>query len=241
MARVALCLEDDEKMPISKAFKCSYNGANVFFSSGNRKLYTLMQQKYDDGYTLVIGFMDLPPDNIIARHDFEEALQCIEDDGLVDNLVLLPVICTEYLVLRLLDVKGWLSLGRNALVIWNRICDNKPHGVANKSLEKVCKAVIGESRKDCQRNTNAGSGGRFYTSSCVDCYKHCYASLSLEEKVEWIYSCLPCFDVVSREHEVYLRSFGIMPERVGRTALTSAIMGDLVKIYSAYSMKVPVF
>lgn len=31
MAKIALCLEDDPKMPISRALNMSFNGSNVYF------------------------------------------------------------------------------------------------------------------------------------------------------------------------------------------------------------------
>lgn len=55
MAKIALCLEDDPKMPISRALNMSFNGGNVYFSEGNERLASCMHTQLKKGYDLVIG------------------------------------------------------------------------------------------------------------------------------------------------------------------------------------------
>lgn len=209
MERIALCLEDDEKMPISQALKMSYNGDNIYFSEGNEFLAEKMHECIKSGYSFVIGFMDYPPDNEYIKDDYENAISYLIDNDLIDKTLLLPIVCTEFYVLLVLDHLGCLDLGQAAIPVWARVRVGRQHDLAGHSLEKVCKWILGESVRPCQRNTNKGKlGGMFYKIDCLECWRHC---LELEKvyKCEWIYSGLPYFDVVSEEHRILMNSLKI--------------------------------
>lgn len=81
MERIALCLEDDEKM----------------------------HECIKSGYSFVIGFMDYPPDNEYTKDDYENAISYLIDNDLIDKTLLLPIVCTEFYVLLVLDHLGCLD------------------------------------------------------------------------------------------------------------------------------------
>lgn len=234
MAKIALCLEDDPKMPISRALNMSFNGSSVYFSEGNERLASCMHTQLKKGYDLVIGFMDLPPDNISVKKEFKNAIKYFKRYNILDSVLLVPVVCTEYFVLNALDSIKALDLGINVEPIWERIKAGEKHGVPSKSLERVCKDILGGPSKECQRNTSKGLlGGKFYTSSCGDCYKHCYP-MSLIYKCELLYTELPCFDVVSDEHSQLLTSLGFKAHMRTREEIMNKVSSFMKSLYELY-------
>lgn len=113
MAKTALCLEDDPKMPISMALNMSFNGSNVYFSEGNDRLASCMHAQLEKGYDFVIGFMDLPPDNVSVKQEFKNAIKYFKRCNILESVLLIPVVCTEYFVLNALDSNKALDLGIN--------------------------------------------------------------------------------------------------------------------------------
>lgn len=221
MGGIAFCLEDSEKMPISQALKSSYNGSNIYFSNGNDNLAEKMHECLQKGYDYVIGFIDLSPDNELVFNVRLEAVQYFADNNIMNSVALIPLICTEYKVLRVLDKLNCLFISNNYISVWNNIKAGRRHGISGKTLEQVCKEVLGASRRPCQRNTNNGKmGGIFYTSSCTDCYRHCY-NFSKSYKSEWIYSGLPCFNVMSDKHKKLMEEYGIA---VGTASLADILV-----------------
>lgn len=234
MEKIALCLEDDEKMPISQALKLSYNGANVYFSGGNDFLAEKMHECIMLGYSFVIGLIDYPPDNPYVRITYEDAIKYLVRNDLIENALLLPVVCTEFYVLLVLEHLKCITLGKNYIDVWERIKKGKQHLVSNKSLEKVCKSVLGSSSRDCQRNTNRGRmGGLFYTLDCTNCSKHCF-DFTKGFKDEWIYSGLPCFDVVSAEHKALIQSYDIPLKTLDKTQLIMETTIYFQQLYKEY-------
>lgn len=220
---VKFLFEDSPTSPSSRLLNAhTFNKGNFYFSGGSDGLLRYLRSNWDEHNTFVV-FVDLVPNNKATRYTWQVL---VRECSLYENVIVLPILCMEYLLLQLVRS---LSIGdypvreqeELELLLFEKDGGVVPSSVVdrlhNESLERVCKRILSHHRYPCFRNKTKVSSnvyGKFYQENCGNCNTDifkCKFSLELDllEKAERLYTLLPLFDVVSAEHEGYLRSLGL--------------------------------
>lgn len=215
MKKTIYIFEDKNSSPISRLLiqNCCY-GCNFYFSEGASGLAKALckQYKKDDFF---IVFIDLVPNNQ-ATFKYYNDLKQIIDDLEYQNVVLVPIICMEYVVLKVL-VKYYQYQARSSHAIlmehlikefnWSDI----PIGLKLRedgkeySLEKLCKQLLNNSIPSCMK-TDKGSK-YFYTMNQQECpetdemldqRKRCGTACGrLKERAERVFAQLPLSEMAA--------------------------------------------
>lgn len=170
--------------------------------------------KYPDSH--IIGFFDAPPDNYYALKRYKDINTLLESNfGFV---TIIPVICSEYFMLRSLDELGLLNLGGYFLALYDDLKTEK-FDVYEKSryktLEKAYKAILGSVIGGCCVN-KVNNVGAYYIDECP-CNDKCSLinrNISVREKAYNLYSNFPCFWCFSEELRSYIESSGFLLNNV---------------------------
>jgi hypothetical protein len=209
--------EDNVITPSSKLLKSSYNGSNIYFSSGNSSIIKTLKSVYNkDDYFII--FLDVVPNSKKLMKVYNLLINRIQYEKMNSNTSIIPIPCIEYYLVMLLTDLGMIFTDMNDVKeLYNSLYPEVNWGSIDKSisLEKLFKQVINLQKPYCLRNSSSEEHdyyGNFYKISCKDCKdKHCknFVNFSKEFKAEYLYTCLPVFDVLDSKHEVLLSSFGI--------------------------------
>lgn len=208
----AMIYEDDSRMPVSRCL--ALNGGEyvrIIFSSGNWKLAKEINGLSKTDTAIV--FLDMPPNNRSACEMFEVIMQ--ETKECKCQFVLVPVVCTEYYILKYmlseecLKSETYRSLYRLLVSEFNWygavpyiikagiVEGNKP-----KSMEKIYKAILNNAKYVCLRNKSGIND--FYEKECNECKYYNAEKIwnvcnfdkkiwSLQEKAAYIYAHFPAF------------------------------------------------
>lgn len=194
-----ILFEDDDKSPISILLMASSAGKDMIFCSGYRGIQRAIEDALliDD---LVIVYIDVSPNN---KYTFEmyRSIRNIAKESY--KVIVIPIICAEYTLLRMLVRYGYLyDICRKDDGLRNFVEDyiinlGNSRTDTEASLEKMCKSVIRRHLPRCLQNKQSRSG-KFMCKDC-DCTEcdlldsGCSDKLSV--KAERMYTSLPLFVV----------------------------------------------
>ena len=229
-----ILFEDSDEAPSSLLLKSCSNGNNIYFSNGAGKLAREMSKhlKFD---TLLV-FMDVVPNNKSTINLYNSLNTDFEDDIDNNRLLIIPIICIEYIILTMLIKWNYIQEeeidGLHYLITdfnyseLSSLPDVRNNTTLQNSLEKICKYFLNNIKHKCMKNgfeykskNNIKQGrdyssikGIFYETDC-HCGKvrddYCSIESSLIEKADRLYITLPVFDVINDEHKSSLESLGV--------------------------------
>lgn len=227
--------------PSSTLLLNSCNGHTMRFLNGSThtldKLKRIMQRDGTETYYIV--FYDVSPNNINTVNGYRDlVIRCKS----FKNVYILPIICIEYFLVHMLrdmkvlqcgvklepfihylvdefDWNKFLSEYREGefLFTYKENLKNKKLPGAIRSLEKSYKYILEKQLYVCLNNHNSESRnncGWFYKNDC-NC-EGCSFSQKYTKayKAERLVSSLPIFTIISREHKMLLKCYGIDTEPV---------------------------
>jgi hypothetical protein len=207
---VRYIFEDNGNSPISKLLcKCANN--NMYFSNGNELLYDTIEcirEKFPNDIIKV--YVDVSPS---SRH-----LEALYDSlcrmyNKYSNIYIIPYICIEYVVLKMLYEYGYLVFGGElanlientvAKFQWNNVPDKyKDNEYIKSSLEHTYKFILSNISLKCMWNdTRNYVHGLFYLQDCSCDRKYCKTlncTDNLRLKAERLYTTLPSYDAFDDE------------------------------------------
>lgn len=173
----AVLYEDLETAPVSQALKCLEDGTvKMCFSGGANNLLEILC-RYLNAEKVVI-YYDLPPNNTVVCKYYSTLVRKVIE--LHKNAYVIPVLCTEYAVLKsLISAKDFKQAVYQQLYMclvedfkWNEAVKlmyrtNMMKNGKPKSLEKVYKELLANVKYSCLHNK--GQLGLIYQTGCVGC------------------------------------------------------------------------
>ncbi|MDO5150612.1 MAG: hypothetical protein Q4D76_14675 [Oscillospiraceae bacterium] len=206
---MVLLFEDNPNTPSSRLFKSCLFGDNIYFSNGNHNLAAVAANLANEGNSVIV-FVDVSVNSIKTKMVYNALAKRFKDD---EHILVLPIICIEYYILRMLCNHGFLDFVQFQTkemqsLLQNFVVDITGEPI-DKSLEKQYKHILSEigNKKHCYINRMANNGmrGRFYMCDCPCTESHCtdYKKASIGYKAESLYSTLPVFFV----DEAYRKRF----------------------------------
>lgn len=167
-------------------------------------------RKYENAQ--IVGFFDAPPGNSAAKRKYNIIVHRSEVLSEYRNrIVVIPVICTEYFILKSLNQVGTLRLNNQYLSLYNEL-ENMNFSMYRElkfsSLEKAYKSILSSSILRCC--INKSDLGKYYKESCV-CMDSCSVisqDISLKDKANLLYISFPCFNSSGDVFNAYLNSLG---------------------------------
>lgn len=216
---VKFVFEDRETTPSSILLKSSYNGNNIFFAGGSRfVLKKALEIKTNNDIVYIL--YDVSPNNLKTKNGYADLVNYIISSD-IDNIYVIPIICIEYFLCRLLDKLDLLSNKENEDLVqnlvkifnWDNISErHKLDNYINSSLEHAYKYIISTTKLQCTHNAfkykksnlerdEKSSKGIFYEKDC-NCISLCNSNCtySLATKAELLYTSLPIFTITSENH-----------------------------------------
>lgn len=187
--------EDSDDVPVSSLLRQLYSSGNVLFANGNINLLDKLRSVYNDTDFFVI-YVDLVPNNRMTIVVYNDLLH----DSLVsnkDNILLVPVLCIEYYVLKMLEEDGISGVTVDYQGLFDTLIGNENFigaiEVLNLSLEKLYKRLVANQVEKCTHNVNRL--GEYYMSDCK-CRLHCDLPVSkrLIDKSFSLWRLLPVMD-----------------------------------------------
>jgi hypothetical protein len=245
---VHFIFEDNGNSPISKLL-CRCANKNMHFSNGNSYLYDTIEcihEKYPNDIIKV--YIDVSPNRrpLVALYD---SLCRMYNKS--ENIYIIPYICIEYVVLKMLYEYGYLvsngdlgNLVENTVTKfnWNNVPDKyKENDYIMASLEHTYKFILGNISLKCMWNdTKNYVHGLFYLQDCNCDRKYCKTldcRDSLRLKSERLYTSLPTYDAFDDEQIKYWNEHHIKYKLSGMRE----VYDKLQNIYDEVceSMKVP--
>lgn len=220
--------EDDETAPISMLLKKSYKGNDIYFSGGCSKLLSTALAIQKPGDTIII-YCDVAPNNRSTTKAYNDLCITIKLNRYT-NMIVVPIICIEYIVVQCLYKYNQLIIPSSNKDIekylikdldWNTyIATYNPNAYVRKSIEHFYKFFLTQIQQQrCKRNShkytngvidwNYGSGKYFYKD--CPCGNHCNLNCmdSLHVKAERLYMELPLTTVKDAKHKKNIEQCGI--------------------------------
>lgn len=166
-------------MSISKLLLESSSGKSSIFSAGCDKIAATLLANYNKNDTFYI-FYDLSPNNKETVDGYTNLVEFVE---CYDNVYVFPIICIEYIVLKILDRYNCLLPNKNTKDLvdgiikdfdWDKVStQHKMDTYIGSSLEHACKHILNSQRMRCMLNVNTLESnntvnGKYYLSNC-DC------------------------------------------------------------------------
>lgn len=225
-----ILFEDNENVPISMLLKKSYNGNNIYFSSGCDKLLSKaisIQDKED----IIVIYYDVAPNNNKTTKGYRDLCKTIKTKQL-KNIIVVPIICIEYIIVKSLYKYNQLIIPEKYKDIeeylikkldWDGYINNcNTNEYTRSSIEHFYKYVLTQIQPQrCKRNShkylkdgktidiNYGSGKYYY----IDCPCNRFCTLKsdskLKEKSEIAYLQLPLVPIIGKEHKRYIEKLNI--------------------------------
>lgn len=237
-------------LPVSRLLQTNPYGIEVWFSCGSSNLgseisahVSRLKGKYDFE---ILAFLDYAPDNRSLDVLYSVLLDSIDSD-VSDFVHIIPVMCTEYYVLKFLEKFDYLRYQSNLVDVF-KILLNKNfdryidlgrslfRGMSNipTNIENSYKLLLNSQERRCMMN-NSGSC-RFYSESCKDCTvvgcEFAGSGLTLLEKAVCILATFPRFHVVSKRHYNMLVRFGFNPIKTD----INDLIADLLEEREGYAV-----
>lgn len=231
-----ILFEDYVKAPSSVLLSNSYYGINIEFSGGCHKLASDIKRLLLDGDN-VLAFVDVVPNNQDTIKLYESLQVDFSKDIDSGRLVLCPILCIEYYILRMLVDYGYLDVAKsiyltNLIVRFNYSNEELQNKINQskkwvESLERFLKYVlINESnriKQRCIKNNfeyeekdgklirKPSINGIFYEKDCNCERKYCRLNSTddIGLKAERLYTSLPIFYVEDDIHRKHISNLGI--------------------------------
>lgn len=233
-----LLFEDKENTPSSQLLKKSLYGENIKFSGSNTALSKVAEQLKSDGHKVII-FFDLAVNNRKTKELYESLSDKYEDDS---NILVLPIICIEYYILKMLYNHGFLDFDLYKSIDIQYSLDNfvkEITGVAiDESIEKHYKHILNQigNKNHCYNNKTDAENkgllkGKFYTHGCPCERTYCKVckTASIAYKAESLYSSLPVFFIDSKYKE-YVKGIGL--ELNMQSVELKGVYNKLIKLHT---------
>lgn len=209
--------EDNANSPVSHLLASSSNGESYIFSGGSYSVLKTVMSVYtkeDEFYV----FFDVVPNNVRTKEAYEILRLSVQENKLL-NIHIIPIICVEYYVLRMLTTYNYVSTDESI----NEVVFNFDLGVftnyvtkigCNPSVERVCKTLLRSLHKVCMRNESSKQNplyGLFYMQDCECDERYCSIGCRdcLRLKAERMCCTLPVFDVENEDKKSNLEGIGI--------------------------------
>jgi hypothetical protein len=233
---IKFIFEDSDNTPSSLLLKSCYNGDNIHFSNGGSAISlfrSIKKCKESDLSCTVIVFFDFPPNNIHAYNNYEYLIDYIDNSGYT-NVYVVPILCIEYYIIKLLVEYNYIDIRNNSISLVNNLIKDFNYNSSfvqkyisskynSESIEHVYKSLLSDLasynkccknsfryNKDNSINTSAVDG-KFYINDCncerKFCKKNCTDNLVC--KAERLYTELPIFDIIDDSHIKLLSELGI--------------------------------
>lgn len=227
---IKFVFEDNETVPISMLLKKSYNGDNIFFSSGCANILSKAIEIQTEN-DFIIMYYDVAPNNVKTVKGYENLRMTIKANN-IKNMIVVPIICIEYIALRMLDKYDQLLISSKYKDAYNYLVKDldwgtyvntcNPNSYILESIEHFYKSVLTQMQTQiCKHNSHnyigntgqidwdSGSGKYFY----LDCPCERFCKLECKDKValkaERLYFELPLSIIVNKMHRKYIESLGI--------------------------------
>lgn len=209
-----ILFEDSEFVPVSMLLRKSYNGKNIFFSGGCNNLLSKAVKIQNPGDIIII-YYDVAPNNSKTTKGYRNLCSTIKTKNIKDMIVI-PIICIEYIVIKCLYKYNQLSIPNRCKDIekylikdldWNTyVNNNKNNKMLNNyitsSLEHFYKYVLSQIQPQiCKLNSHAylgnkidltsGKGKFFYRDCPCEYYCNTKCEDKLQLKAERLYQELP--------------------------------------------------
>lgn len=202
---IKIIFEDNENTPSSILLRKCSNGENIIFANGASRVRGTLEKVYNEEDYFIVLY-DLVPDNgmtIMLYRALKEAV------NIYSNVVVIPIVCIEQIILRMLDDLGYLTKTKITINLidnlvskfsWSNLTEEDKKEISGKSLEKVYKLILNNQLDKCFVNSNDTSKrvetGRFYKEDCACNRKYCRFDCTdnLKIKAERLYSWLPVFE-----------------------------------------------
>ena len=192
-----IIFEDSRKSPISRLLLGSSAGKDMIFCEGYRGMPKAIKSAIKNGEDAIV-YIDVSPHNENTSGMFDK-INSIDSNG--HKVIIVPIICAEYILLRMLVHYGYLDdICKNDSELLELIIGyvvELTNGVIGegKSLERVCKHIIENHLPWCLQNKQ-NKPGKFLCKDC-DCEvcdlleKGCTDGFRV--KAERLYASLPLF------------------------------------------------
>lgn len=233
--------EDNVNSPVSHLLASSSNGESYIFSGGSYNILKTVMSVYtkeDEFYV----FFDVVPNNVRTKEAYEIFRLTVNEKKL-SNVHVIPIICIEYYVLRMLTTYNYIS--NNELI--RGVVFNFDSGAftnyvtkigCNPSVEKVCKTMLRNLHKVCMHNESREKNplyGLFYMQDCKCEERYCSVSFRdcLKLKSERMCCTLPVFDVENKDKKTNLEGIGINTVEV----TISDVIREQKALYNSITLK----
>ena len=192
---IVYLFEDSKHSPISELFRFSYTDKSVeslIYAEGAGNIQKIAERLINKGNEVVV-FIDLVVDNPNTYTNLSLLLNYIGLDLYTrDKLLIIPIFCSEYYVVRALVTEGLLSIQDTLIRDCVNLEDYRKHNIPNKyskSFEKYCKYIVEQYGIMCTRNSpytiHKNIRRKYFTSDCICLsdkpFDICY-TLSLQQK-----------------------------------------------------------
>lgn len=162
-----IIFEDSSESPISKLLLGSSVGKDMIFYSGSRRIPRVIKQvlRTDE---LVVLYVDVSPNNESTVETYRHAFRLAKQNC---RILLVPIICAEYVLLRMLVHYGYItelcSKDRKLYDFIDRyvLCNSESSRYEKESLEKICKHVVEKHLPECLQNKKHRPG-KFLCGNC---------------------------------------------------------------------------
>ena len=219
--RYKYIFEDGENTPSSLLLKQCFNGKNIYFANGVSRLWQKFLEIYEniEGVTYIF-YIDLVPNNDKTKDMYKKLITQIKSNKYM-NVIVIPIICIESIILNMLQDVGCLRHSKVSMELFDYVGgvayhDNLSSVISDVSLEHLYKRILSDQLLYCQRNTIKRSNrqsGKFYIIDCICCSnKRCNGdiNLSILEKAERLFTELPAYSIISPKHLEYLEQLGVV-------------------------------
>ena len=204
MTKHIFVFEDNPDMSVSRLIsKQSYNGNNICFTSGNTGIFEKLQSIYNQQDIFII-FYDISPENKILITRYHSLIESIrmEIDNYSENVYLLPVICTEYSVIKALITYGYIDRTLE-YALDDLDYERIKKEFRQRTLEKAYKQMLISLDKQFHNINEVDSKDKKDEGSF-------YRSGNVKLKAEQFWASLPLTYIISDEHKNYLENNGII-------------------------------
>ncbi len=198
MRNVKFIFEDNENMLTSILLHThSFNSKNIYFTSSNSRIIKLLGKVYNPNDMFII-VMDYVPNNSQVQRIYDDIrIKAVSLSHNSKNIVLLPTICFEQVILDMLLCYNYVNLDIDlANAIRNRdigylLTFRSGHVNLEHNFKFVLNKMLDTKFKNISKSSD-GAETSFYNTG------------DLVLKAEQLYSCLPFVHVVSPQHKEYI-------------------------------------
>lgn len=197
MRDVKFIFEDNENMLTSILLHThSFNGKNVYFTRSNSRITKLLDKIYNANDVFII-VMDYVPNNSQVQRIYDDIRIKALSLSSNKNIVLLPTICFEQVILDMLLCYNYIDLDTDlANAIRNRdigylLTFRSGHINLEHNFKFILNKMLDAKFKNISKSSNHVETSFYNTGDLL-------------LKAEQLYSCLPFVHIVSLQHKEYI-------------------------------------